>query len=93
MTTPQSYIAYAPHGAGLMCALVYFEHGTDDADAAAERGEYEKLGLPPGHVNIRSRRLGGFDRTQPMWIYRSHGFDLDVIDYLRRYWPLDYRRP
>ena len=29
MATPQSYIAYAPFGAGLMCAAVYFEHGTD----------------------------------------------------------------
>ncbi len=172
---PQSYIAYAPHGVGLMCAVAYFERDTDvvgwwtgacgyeyhsayfklekffstkptrfyatggtdlyggwkllysarepvldkpvpveeevcheldrvqgmfvtewlffedDASAEAERKVYEELRLPLQHVNIRSKRLGKFDKSQPVWIYRSHDFDLDVIDYLQRYWPLDYR--
>ena len=29
VTTPQQFIAYAPYGVGLMCALVYFEQGAD----------------------------------------------------------------
>lgn len=175
MATPQSYIAYAPHGVGLMCAVVYFEHDTDvvgwwtgargyeshsayfklekffstkptrfyategmdlyggwkllysaqepvldkpvpvedevcheldrvqgmfvtewlffedDAGVEAERKAYEELRLPLQHVNIRSKRLSRFDESQPVWIHRSHDFDLDVIDYLQRYWPLDYR--
>lgn len=176
MTTTQNYIALAPHGVGLMCAVVYFEHGADvvgwwlgargyeyhsvyfkienffstkptrfyvtdgmdlyggwtllysardpvldkpvpvegavshelnrvqgmfaaewlffadDADAAAEREAYEKFPLPLQHVNVRSMRLNRFDESQPVWIYRSHDCDLDVIDYLQQYWPLDYRR-
>lgn len=176
MTTTQNYIALAPHGVGLMCAMVYFEHGADvvgwwlgargyeyhsayfklenffstkptrfyvtdgmdlyggwkllysardpvldkpvpvedavshelnrvqgmfvaewlffadDADTAAEREAYEKFPLPLQHVNVRSMRLNKFDESQPVWIYRSHDCDLDVIDYLQQYWPLDYRR-
>lgn len=176
MATPQTYIAYAPHGAGLMCAVVYFEQGADvagwwtgargyeyhsayfklehffstkptrfyvtdgmdlyggwkflysarepaldkplpvedavshelnrlqsmfvsewlffedEANAGAECEAYEKLQLPVQHANIQSRRLHKFDESQPVWIYRSHDFDLDVIDYLQEYWPLDYRR-
>ena len=175
MTMPQSYLAYAPHGAGVMCAVVYFEHGVDivgwwigargyeyhsayfklerffstkptrfyategmdlyggwkmlysarepaldkpvpvedavsheldrvqgmfvsewlffenDADADAEYKAYEALRLPLQRVNIRSRRLVKFDESQPVWIYHTHDFDLDAIDYLQRYWPLDYR--
>lgn len=29
MTVPQSYIAFAPFGVGVMCALTYFERGDD----------------------------------------------------------------
>jgi len=29
ITTPQQFIAYAPYGVGVMCALVYFERGPD----------------------------------------------------------------
>ena len=29
VTTPQQFVAYAPYGVGLMCALVYFERGPD----------------------------------------------------------------
>lgn len=176
MATPQSYIAYAPFGAGLMCAIVCFEHGTDiagwwmgargyefhsaffrlenffttkptrfyategmdlyggwkflysareprldkpvpvedeiahelgrvqgmfvaewlffedDAAAAVEREACEKLQLPLRHVNLRSRQLNKLDESQPVWIYRSHDFDPDAIDYMQQYWPLDYRR-
>ncbi|MFN7088196.1 MAG: hypothetical protein ACK4N4_16430 [Burkholderiales bacterium] len=176
MTTPQNYIAYAPQGAGLMCAVVYFEHGADvvgwwigargyeyhsvyfklehffstkptrfyttekmdlyggwkflysarepvldkpipvedevshelnrvqqmfvaewlffedDANAADERKAYEQAQLPLRHVNVQSRRFNKFDKSQPVWVYHSHDFDLDVIDYLQQYWPLDYRR-
>lgn len=176
MATPQSYVAYAPFGAGLMCAVICFEHGTDvvgwwtgargyeyhsayfklekffntkptrfyatdgmdlyggwkflysareplldapvpvedevaheldrvqgmfaaewlffedDADTADERVTYEKLELPLRHVNLRSKRLHKLDEGQPVWIYHSHDFDLDVIDFLQEHWPLDYRR-
>jgi hypothetical protein len=176
MVTPQIFIAYAPSGAGLMCAAIYFKHGTDiagwwlgargyeyhsayfklenffttkptrfyatdgmdlyggwkylysareplldkpvpvedeisheldrvqgmfvaewlffegDADASEEREACEKLELPLRHVNIRSRQLAKFDESQPVWIHHSHDCDLDVIDCLQQYWPLDYHR-
>ena len=28
-TTPRTFVAYAPYGVGVMCALVYFERGLD----------------------------------------------------------------
>lgn len=174
MATPQSYIAFAPFGVGLMAALVYIERGDDvygwwigardceyhssffklenffttkptrfyategmdlyrgwttlysarksaldkaipiddevsheldrlqdmfvaewlffedDADAEAERDAYDKMDFPLRHVNIRSTRLDKLGKSEAVWIYRSHGFDRDVIDYLERYWPLDY---
>jgi len=63
-----------------------------DADAAVERKAYDDLDFPlHQHVNIRSKRFNKFDETQPVWRYLSHGFDMDVIDYMQRYWPLDYR--
>lgn len=176
MATTQNFIALAPHGVGLMCAVVYFERGTDvagwwlgargyeyhsaffrlghffstkpthcyatdgmdlyggwtllytarepvldkpvpvedelahelnrvqgmfvadwlffedDAELAVERAAYDKLSLPLQHVNVRSRRLDRFDQSQPVWLCHSHDCDLDVIDYLQQYWPLDYRR-
>jgi hypothetical protein len=176
MKTPQSYLAYAPYGVGLMCALVYFERDADvygwwtgardsdyssayfrlenyystkptrfyasdgmdlwggwkylytarepaldkplavDSDAAreldrvqgvfaaewlvyeddpaagAEREEYARMGLALGHVALRAKRLGRLEQSGAVWIYRSHDFDLGVLEFLQRYWPLDYRR-
>jgi len=70
---------------------LFFE---DDAEISAERKAYDELDLPlHRHVNLRSKRLGKLDDSQPVWRYRSHGFDADVLDYLQRYWPLDYRLP
>jgi hypothetical protein len=63
----------------------------DDPDASAERAAYEKMGLPLGHVAIRSKRLGKLDERQAVWIHRSHGFDANVLETLQRHWPLDYR--
>jgi len=177
MKTPQSYIAYAPFGVGLMCAVVYFEQGPDvygwwtgarnsdyhcayfklegyyttkptrfyategmdlyggwkylytarepdldkplpvedaaaheldrvqgifasewlvyedDPHVEAEREAYGKMGLPLGHVAVRSKRLGKLDETEAVWIHRSHELDAGVVDFLQRFWPLDYRTP
>jgi hypothetical protein len=175
MGTPQSYIAFAPFGIGVMCALTCFERGNDvygwwlgardseyesacfelegyftarptrfyatagmdlyggwrflyssrtpqldkpvpvedeaaheldrlqgefvaewlffddDERARQERIEYDKANFPLRHVNLRPARVGRFDRSEPVWVYRSHDFDMDVLRYLQRYWPLDYR--
>lgn len=175
MTEPKVFIAYAPFGAGVLCALFYFQRGDDvygwwtgardaefhsayfkledyyttkparfyategmdlyggwryqysartpaldrpvavddaaaheldrlqglfaaewlvyedDSDAAAERDAYGRMGLSLGHVAIRSKRLGRLDESQPVWVHRSHGCDLNVVEYLQKHWPLDRR--
>jgi hypothetical protein len=177
VTIPRQFVAYAPYGVGLMCALVYFERGPDiygwwigardaewhsayfrledffttrqtrflatagmdlyggwkylysarepaldkpepvaeeaaheldrvqgvfvaewlffedDARANAERKAYERYNLPLAHVNVRAKMLNKLDKNQAVWTSYSHGFDAAVLDYLQRYWPLDYRLP
>jgi hypothetical protein len=61
----------------------------DDANIAAEREAYDRMGLILGHVAIRSHRLGMLDKRQPVWIHRSHGCDMNIVEYLRTHWPLD----
>lgn len=175
MGTPQSYIAFAPFGIGVMCALTCFERGKhvygwwlgardseyesayfklesyfttgatrfyatagmdlyggwrflysdrtprldkpvpvedevaheldrlqgefvaewlffdDDPRARHERIEYDKANFPLRHVNLRPVRLRRFDQSQPVWLYHSHDFDMEILRYLQRYWPLDYK--
>ncbi len=67
---------------------LFFE---DDAGAEAERKAYDEYNLPLAHVNVRARRLNKLDKHQAVWTWRSHDLDAAVIDYLQRYWPLDYR--
>lgn len=63
----------------------------DDRDIGSEREAYGRMGLILGRVAIRSRRLGRLDERQPVWLYRSHGCDLNVVEYLQKHWPLDAR--
>lgn len=63
----------------------------DDRDAATEVAAYEQTGLPVQPVNIREKRLHKFERHGPVWTYASPGIDMNLIDYIRERWPLDYR--
>ncbi|MBI2312278.1 MAG: hypothetical protein HYU77_07250 [Betaproteobacteria bacterium] len=176
MTAPRTHIAFAPQGAGLLCALVYLERGddvygwftgarnsdftnaffklqdfyaasggpvfyategmdlyggwkyeysvsapelarpipmTDDAaheldrlqdvftrewlfcewepGAAREIQGYRKLKLPVQRINVRTKALNRLDRSDAIWLYRSHDFAAPVLEYLAPRWPLDYR--
>jgi hypothetical protein len=62
-----------------------------DPDIAAERKAYDGYNMPLGHVNVRAERLGKLDKHHAVWLYRSHDFQADVLDYLQKFWPLDYR--
>ena len=67
----------------------------DDApDAAAEQARYSRMELPVRKVNVRAdglNRLQDFGPdAQPVWQFRSPGFDNGVLEYLERHWPLDY---
>jgi hypothetical protein len=69
---------------------LFFDHAVDQA---SEREAYDRMGFPVRYVNLRIDRLNHLDRDQPVWIYRSHDFDGGVLDYLARFWPLDYGKP
>jgi hypothetical protein len=62
----------------------------DDREAR-ERTEYDQANFPLRPVNLRPSRLRRFDHSQPVWIYHSPNFDQNVLRYLQRFWPLDYR--
>jgi len=63
----------------------------DDPDAAAERQSYDRLKLPVRHVNIRAEGLKRLTGDGSEWRYLARDFDMDVLEYLQRHWPLDYR--
>jgi len=69
-------------------AWLFFE---DDTGAVADRRAYDEYNLPLAHVNLRAQGLARLDKHDAVWSYRSRGFDGAVLDYLQRYWPLDYR--
>lgn len=63
----------------------------DKADAT-EREAYDRMRMVLTPVAVRSKRLGLFDKSQPTWVHRSHGCDMNVVEYLQKYWPLDARQ-
>jgi hypothetical protein len=67
---------------------LFFE---DDTGAAADRKAYDDYNLPLAHVNLRAARLNKLDKRDAVWIYRSPEASAKLLNYLQRYWPLDYR--
>lgn len=63
----------------------------DDPRIESERAAYGRMGLILGHAAVRSKRIGKLDLSQAVWVYRSPDFDLHMLGFLQRYWPLDYR--
>ena len=63
--------------------------GDEDAEAQAER--YREAELAHQDVNLKFERLNKLEKDQPVWIYRSPGFDVRMVKRLARDWPLDYR--
>ena len=43
MTQPECFIAYAPRGGGLLCAVTYFAHGDDVAGWYVGLKDYSSL--------------------------------------------------
>lgn len=62
--------------------------GDDDAEAEANR--YHDAELAHQDVNVKFHLLDRLDKDQPVWIYRSPGFDLRILKRLARNWPLQY---
>jgi len=63
----------------------------DDDDAQEEVATYHAMELPLGPINIKTKRLNKFDRSQPTWIYASSNLDRNLIEHLADNWALDYR--
>jgi len=175
MNTPSVFLAYAPRGAGLMCAVAWFSRGDDvfgwwggargaefacsyflaedfyagggtrllatdgndlyggwtrdythrqppleeripppdevchelerlqsqfsrewlvfshDPEAAAEGSAYRDAELAAGPVLIRYRKLNKFSKDDAVWTCASPILDRNLLEYLSRRWPLDYR--
>ncbi|HSD59833.1 MAG TPA: hypothetical protein VLC55_03155 [Burkholderiales bacterium] len=175
MNTPSVFLAYAPRGAGLMCAVAWFTRGNDvfgwwggargsefacgyflaedfyagggtrllategndlyggwtrdythrqpplddripppdevchelerlqfqfshewlvfshDPDAAAEKSAYHDAELAAGPVLIHNRKLNKFRKDDVVWTFASPVVDRNLLEYLWRRWPLDYR--
>jgi hypothetical protein len=68
MTTPRSYIAYAPFGVGLMCAVVYFERDPD------VYGWW--TGARDSDHHSAYFKLEGFYSTKPTRFFATDGMDL-----------------
>lgn len=66
---------------------------SDDADTSAEQAAYQRLGLHPQEVNIRSRRLPRFEKAGRIWTYSTPGIDVTIVDLLRKYWRLSEKLP
>lgn len=60
-----------------------------DEDAAEEENRYHEGELAHQDVNVRFHRLNKLDKRQPVWIYRSAGFDRNILRRLMQDWPLE----
>lgn len=60
-----------------------------DEDAGEEASRYHEGELAHQDVNVKFQRLGKLDKHQPVWVYRSAGFDGNILRRLMRDWPLE----
>jgi hypothetical protein len=62
-----------------------------DNAAREEQERYSEAELAQQDVNVKFHRLNRLDKDQPVWTYRSPGFDVNILERLARDWPLEYR--
>jgi hypothetical protein len=62
----------------------------DIPGAEGQVAAYRAAELPLQGVNLRYERLNKLDKGDAVWIFSSHDIDLNVIEYLRSNWQLDY---
>jgi len=51
---------------------------------------YRNEELPVRPVNIKRRKLSKLERHDAIWTYATPGMDLNIIDFLKKRWSLDY---
>ena len=62
----------------------------DDPASWAEMENYREDELAVGPVNIKARKLNKLEQRDTVWTYATPGLDLNVIDFLKNSWSLDY---
>ncbi|MGG1943419.1 hypothetical protein AB1286_20340 [Trinickia sp. NRRL B-1857] len=63
---------------------------SEDEAHAADVEWYRARSLPLEHVGIRCDKLPKFTETPLEWTYASPALDLNIIECLRKRWPLDF---
>lgn len=63
----------------------------DDPAAQGEIAAYHHDGLAVQAVNVKHRKLHKLNQDDVIWHYSSPGLDLNVMDYMRQRWPLDFK--
>jgi len=64
--------------------LVFKEDLHDEEEIATYRNNH----FPLQEVNIKGKRLNRLEKKEKLWSYNSVGFDLNVVDMLKKYWRL-----
>ena len=62
----------------------------DSPYAEGESKAYAQQKLPVQSVNIKNKKLNKLDKKDVVWNYASPGLDMNIIEFLRSRWPLDY---
>lgn len=62
----------------------------DSADSEEDEAAYRREALPMQDVNVKSKQLNKFDKSDVVWRYFSRNVEDEVIEYLALSWPLDY---
>ena len=63
----------------------------DDPATQDEIAAYHHDELPVQAVNVKHKKLHKFNQDDVIWHYSSSGLDLNVMDYMRQRWPLDFK--
>lgn len=66
---------------------------SDDTRIGEELAQYEAHGLPVHEANLRWRRLQRLQENGDIRIHSSTGTDLNLVQFLRRYWRLNEKVP
>jgi hypothetical protein len=61
----------------------------NDTGIDTECAAYQVQGLPVHEANIKWRRLHRLKKFGAEWIHASPGMDMNVVQYLRKYWRLN----
>jgi hypothetical protein len=62
----------------------------DDPHAEAESAAYQAMELAVQDVNVRCEQFSKFDKGDAVWVFATRDIDLNLVEYLKQDWQLDY---